>query len=106
MLTKVREPQVYSVSTGRPPRSSLKNHFKSSVHPCICVQMLLPAKSHTTASHCLIRNRRGKEAMGNEVLSFSSEIQKRLQETSNDCKLIMNDLAQYGKAYIGDRIFE
>lgn len=69
------------------------------------MQMLLPAKLHITASHCLIRSHRGKEAMGNEVLSFSSKIQRKLQETSNDRKLIVDGLAQNESGYTGGQVF-
>lgn len=62
----------------------------------------MPLRSCSTASHGLIRNLRGKEAMGNEVLSFSSEVQR----TSKDHKLIMNDLAQHGKGCTVDMVFE
>lgn len=43
--------------------------------------------------------------MGNEVLSFSSKIQRKLQETSNDHKLIVDGLAQNESGYTGGQVF-
>lgn len=44
--------------------------------------------------------------MGNVVLSFSSRIHRRLQESGSHGRLIRNGLTQYGKGCGVDRISE